>query len=246
MRASQFLRRFFEPGRPERAILLSVSLGAGALANQARLHNALARRGVRRPKFAVAAAVTALVLACEAPGAIVSARRARAARARLVGGEWSTEHDVSLGEVPAGARALITGMLDFSADPGSKALRSQLEGAREKLWATHSGAYSTIELDVADAEGLPRVVPHQQVFPVIAEFDDPRSGDPRKVRLEISDGQLARLRIEEAAEPAALPESEQGLWPSPWPALAEVVFSIESDAPSDARAARLVQRARSL
>ena len=203
----------------------------------AKAHGALVRRGVRRPRTVLALATVALSLLSDLP----NLREARREAARDSAANADSEAE-AFGELPEGARSLITGMLDFSADRGSAALRAQLAEAREQLWDGSSGAYSEIDIDLPHPEALPRVVPHSHVFPVIARFDDPESGQPREVRLDIEEGRLSRLRIEEADDAGSedtgpdpdwdAEAHERGLWPSAWPARAEVTFSLESDSPA--------------
>lgn len=241
------------------------TLGAGAVlglsplgeAFDAKLQRSLARRGVRRPRVALAIAGAALVLASELPG-ILARRRAR--RTSL-GTDLSTgpssalgigpagDH-TTLGDLPDGARALIAGMLEYSAEPSAGALAAQLRDARELVWQGVPGSYDVINIDVSDAHAAPRAVPHEQRFPVTAEFRDPDSGTNRLVRLFVEDGLLARLTLEDGTAGDATRgntagrthrASAAGRWPGQWPTLAEVTFSLESDAPSDRRAAILAR-----
>lgn len=196
----------------------------------AKLHGALVRRGVRTPRLALAATTVALSLLGELPS-LLEARRNRAAARHSGAADPAQEY----GELPAGARSLIAGMLDFSADRGSAALRTQLAAAREHLGEDPSGAYSAIDIDFEDTESLPRVVPHQHVFPVIARFDDPDTGARREVRLDINEGRLSALRIDEVTDADDYDWDDEAharsLWPSAWPARAEVTFSLESNSP---------------
>ncbi|KUF07077.1 hypothetical protein [Leucobacter sp. G161] len=295
MAVPQFLRRFITPGRPERAALYTVALGAAALIDPAKLtpggraayrlalagitaavvagdtprelgpqgraaaatvaggavlglaeagealdgtlQRSLARRGVRRPRLVFAAVTAGLAFATELP-ALLANRRGVSYRSGNSQHMAVVDH-VPFGEVPEGARTLITGMLDFSADPGSEALRAQLASARERLGDGGSGSFDTIDIVVLDAEALPRAVPHRQQFPVVAEFADPNTGSPRVVRLGIDGGSLAQLTIEADDRAADSP----WLWPERWPALAEVTFSVEGSEPVNSRAAKLARAA---
>lgn len=245
------------------------TLGAGAVvglsplgeALDSRLQRSLARRGVRRPRVALAIAGAALVLASELPS-ILAKRRAR--RTGL-GVDPSSAHNIdltgdhtALGDLPDGVRALIAGMLEYSAEPSAGALAAQLGDTRELVWQGVPGSYDVINLDVSDAHAAPRAVPHEQRFPVTAEFRDPDSGANRLVRLFVEDGFLARLTLEDgtagdtahgdtagstAGSTAGRTHraSAAGRWPQQWPTLAEVTFSLESEAPSDRRAAILAR-----
>lgn len=226
------------------------ALGAGAVvglspvgeALDGKLQRSLASRGVRRPRVALAIAGAALSLASDLPG-LLTARRVRGA---LPGWADPDGGDTTIGELPDGARALIAGMLEFSAEPGARALAAQLGAARERVWQGVPGSYDAIDLDVAEAAAAPRAVPHEQRFPVTAQFRDPDSGAGRTVHLFVEAGLLARLTIDESADEATAAGSARGgrsssLWPSRWPALAEVTYALESGEPSDRRAANLAR-----
>lgn len=230
MSAFQVLRRCFAPERPERAIPLISVLGTAVLA------------------FAVGRILPA----------VLASRRSRSTPAISgPGRSRAAAGTAAYGELPEGARSLISGMLDFSADPGSKALRGQLANARELHEQGRAGESNALLIDVPHPETLQRAVPHRQVFPVRAEFADPDTGAPRLVRLAIDAGVLSQLSI--AEDPQRLPHApspeqtssapkaaSRRLWPARWPSLADVTFTVESEAPSDTRAARLVRTDRSL
>lgn len=222
MSAFQVLRRCFAPERPERATLLASVLGAAALT---------------------------FALGLVAP-AVLAARRGRTAPAAPGRGRArAAVSEAGYADLPEGARSLISGMLDFSADPGSKALRAQLASARELRERGRAGDRNALLIDVPSAETLQRAVPHQQTFPVRAEFTDPETGAPRLVRLAIDAGVLSQLSIAgdpqrpqqpSATErpPAPTGAASRPLWPARWPQLADVTFSVETEAPSDTRAAK--------
>lgn len=304
MSASQFFRRCITPGRPERAVALSLLLGAvalidpaklgpgsralyrtglaglsagvvaadadeqllpetrvaaalaaggatlglaqGAEAIDARLQRSLRRRGVVKPRLVFAAATVALSLAAELPAlrAAANQRRSGSSAGDPVGLESAGEH--TLAPLPEGARAVIAGMLDFSADPSSSALRAQLGSARERLWDGISGSFDIITLVVHEPDTLPRAVPYDQVFPVTARFVDRDSGRTRIVRLRVESGRLAELSIEDLDDGSGddsdrLGSIEAGSWPATWPQVAEITFAAEDAAPVDARAARLAR-----
>lgn len=303
MSASQFFRRVLAPGRPERAVVLAVALGAATLidpaklttgkraayriglagltaadiatdvppgtsgtarsaaavaaggavlglseageAFDARLQRALVRRGVSRPRLVLAAAGVAISLAAELPAVIRASRIRRALAARgLAGVDLGPETDSALAELPDGARAVIAGMLDYSAEPSAGALLAQLDSAREQLWEGVSGSYDVISIEVADADTLPRAVPHVQRFPVSATFTDPVSGSTRVLRLFVESGMLAQLTIEDASvtdEWSAGDANASALWPAQWPQLAEITFALDSEAPADRRGARIAR-----
>ena len=304
MSASQFLRRCITPGRPERAVALSLLLGAAALidpaklgpgtralyrtalagvsaaavasdaddelstetrlaaavaaggatlglaqgaeALDARLQRALRRRGVSKPRLIFAAASTALSLAVELPALRSAAAKRRATAGGTSSGIPESADGHTLAPLPEGARAMIAGMLDFSADPSSSALRAQLASANERLWEGVSGSFDIISLVVDEPDALPRAVPYDQGFPVSAQFVDPDSGRARVVRLRIESGQLAELSIEDlddgsGDESDRIGSIEAGSWPATWPAIAEITFEAEDAAPVDARAARLAR-----
>ena len=321
MAVPQFLRRFITPGRPERAALYTVALGAAALIDPAKLtpggraayrlalagitaavvagdtprelgpqgraaaatvaggavlglaeagealdgtlQRSLARRGVRSPRLVFAAVTAGLAFATELPALLSARRDGLTSEGWTFGFNAGDDSDrATYGNLPEGARSLVAGMLDFSADQGAEALRAQLAVARERIWDNAPGAYEVIEFDVPGADALPRAVPHSQLFPVIAEFDDPRTGAARLVRLSIGDGRLEQLTIEANSAVAdddnsdansldmVFPEEAWGaaprtswLWPERWPALAEVTFSVEGSEPVNSRAAKLARAA---
>ncbi|MBP6685874.1 MAG: hypothetical protein KA158_10680, partial [Leucobacter sp.] len=189
---------------------LSVATGGAVLglaeageALDGKLQRSLVRRGVRKPRIVFAAITAAAALAAELPA--LRASRHGITLNSPAPDPLDPDSATTQGELPEGARALITGMLDFSADPGAEALRTQLAVAREKVWNDSPGAYEMIDFYIPEAEALPRAVPHRQLFPVIAEFDDPVTGAPRIVRLSIEDGRLEQLSIE-----TNLPEGDDG------------------------------------
>ncbi len=301
MSASQFFRRVLAPGRPERAALLAIALGAATLidpakltkgkraayrlgiagltaadiatdvppgtsatsrsaaavaaggavlglsevgeAFDARVQRALVRRGVSRPRLVLAVSGVAISLAAQLPGVIRASRITRGLHPRgLSGLDVGAGGHPEFAELPDGARAVIAGMLDYSAEPSAGALLAQLDSAREQLWEGVSGSYDVISIDVAEAESKPRAVPHVQRFPVSASFADPATGKTRVLRLYIESGMLAQLTIEhEEAHAEWQPNDsrEVGLWPARWPSLAETTFALDSDAPKDRRAARI-------
>lgn len=208
----------------------------------ARLQRALVRRGVSKPRLVFATATFALSLMAELPS-VVAARRARSAAApgSRRGFDGAGGSSGTPAELPAGARSLIAGMLDFSADPSATALRTQLDSAQELVWGGVSGSYDVITIAVGDAAALSRAVPHEQQFPVTASFVDSATGQRRLVRMRVAGGMLAELTIENPEDSEApgdpFPQTA-GNWPSRWPALAEVTFQLDSDAPTDPRAAK--------
>lgn len=216
-----------------------LGLAEASEALDTRLQRGLIRRGVRRPRLVFAAATFALTLAVEIP-AVIAARKAPRSGIPVAG--RVADGDLSYLPLAAGARALIAGMLDFSAEPSSEPLRTQLAAAREKTWDGVSGSFGMIVLDVQGAEALPRAVPHRQQFPVVAEFADPTTGEQRVLRLSIEDGQLEHFSIEAGGVHAAAHDIDSGardeLWPRQWPAVAEVTFTLETSLPVDTRAAK--------
>lgn len=226
-----------------------LGLSEAGEALDAKLQRGLLRRGVSRPRLVFAAVTFALTLATEIPAVLAARKSHRSgidingfASADQCADDEGADDDISYEPLPAGARALVAGMLDFSAEPSSEPLRAQLAVAREKVWAGIPGSFGIIEFDVPGAEALPLAVPYRQQFPVVAEFADPETGEPRVLRLAVEDGRLEQLSIEVSdgndAEYALALGDRDELWPRTWPAVAEVTFTLETSAPRDTRAAK--------
>lgn len=233
----------------------ALGLSEASEALDGKMQRSLVKRGVRKPRLVFAAVTVALAISAELPALIAARRSARACSTAAAGtavpgsspGKGTdTNSEISpmtYAALPEGARAIITGMLDFSADPGSEALRTQLTLAQETIWGGVSGLYDLIEIDVEDAASLPRAVPHRQHFPVSASFQHPERGASVVARLEIEDGLLARLHIEAEDPAVGLTLGSGSLWPKRWPAIAEMHFAVESAAPLDIRAAKRARTA---
>ncbi len=117
-------------------------------------------------------------------------------------------------------RGLIEGMLDATETAGVRELRAQLAVAHEVHWADEftSTVYFEVPADV------PRAVPHDQVFPVRAQFVGPE-GAPHQVLLQLSAGRLDHLTAEASdQETVEFVESLLTEWPDP----SEVVYAMDS------------------
>jgi hypothetical protein len=136
----------------------------------------------------------------------------------------SIDAQEQVGPLTAAVRELTRGILTAAVLPGADALLGQLEQAEEVHWNgdSASSAYFKVPDDV------PRAVPHQQVFPVVARFET-ETGLPLQVMLHIRDGKLEHLSIDTFGE-AEEPLDEI---PDRWPNLGEVQFVI--DGPDGAR-----------
>lgn len=158
----------------------------------ARIHDGLVRRGVKRPRLALAV-TSALFGAASMLVDLVWRNRADAAETNTdFAEELSVESTVMTEEV----RHLVSLLLSGTDDFGAAALRTQLATARLEGYVgeDENAFYPGIGFVVDDA--LPRAVPGDANFPVIGRYH-PLDGHSFDVYLSIQDGKLASLSIGE-------------------------------------------------
>lgn len=187
---------------------------------------ALSRRGVTRPRLAVAAGAVALALGLSVLDRSVAQQRADADADGTV--------DVPvLRPLPEPVRAIIAAILDQTEDHDSRRLRAQLGAAREESWSEVEEFVPMIELAVP--EDVPLAVPHTFTFPVSAHFRSTR-GVPCAVQLLVAGGRLSALVIDvygPAWDEMADDWDDEGdadplVDVTAWPALGELAFVTES------------------
>ncbi|WP_247826521.1 hypothetical protein [Arthrobacter antioxidans] len=178
----------------------------------ARLEEKLRRAGTRHPRRWMAAGTAAFTFA----GFLSDRAAARRAQVRAM----LDDEPEQVRSLDPRVRGLIQGMLAAGDTAGARELRAQLDVAQEVYWADEFT--STVYLDVpAD---MPRAVPHDQVFPVRAQFLGPE-GTPYHVVLQLSAGQLDHLA-------AATPDQENAgsvdSFLTEWPDPSEAVYIVDS------------------
>ncbi|WP_026552783.1 hypothetical protein [Arthrobacter sp. H20] len=178
----------------------------------ARLEEKLRRAGTRHPRRWMAAGAAAFTFA----GFLGDRAAARRGPFMAVPGD-EPEQARSL---DPRVRGLIEGILDASDIAGARELREQLGAAQEVYWADEfiSTVYFKVPAD------LPRAVPHDQVFPVRAQFVGPE-GAPYQVLLQISAGQLDQLAAETSDQETA--ESVDNFLKE-WPDPSEAVYVLDN------------------
>ncbi|UCR90256.1 hypothetical protein [Mycetocola spongiae] len=134
-----------------------------------------------------------------------------------------------LEDLTPGARALIEGMLEFTGDHGSAALRAQLALARERVYP-EGGPEVWLSVDEPAGAALPLAVPHRYTFPVSARFIS--DGVPMRARLDIEEGRLDILLLEPDPEAGGAASFSA---PIPWPVRADVTYSIDTADPRSLR-----------
>ncbi|WP_394250971.1 hypothetical protein [Arthrobacter pityocampae] len=170
---------------------------------EARLEDRLRRAGARHPRRWMAAGAAAFTFAGFL-GDRAAARRARVAV--ILDGDSE-----QVKPLDPRVRGLIEGILDASDVPGARELRAQLAVAQELSWGDEFT--STVYFDVpAD---LPRAVPHDQIFPVRAQFAGP-GGVPYQLALQLSAGHLDHASVEPTdRETGDLADGPLTEWPDP-------------------------------
>ncbi|WP_262103461.1 hypothetical protein [Arthrobacter sp. Marseille-P9274] len=112
--------------------------------------------------------------------------------------------------VTPAVRDLAEGILRAADVPGADALLAQLQQAQEIYW--EEDFVTTAQFKVPD--GLPRAVPHTQVFPVTARFEA-ENGVPLQVTLQVYNGKLDHLAIEAVDETEESADDVVDAWPEP-------------------------------
>ncbi|GAA2173522.1 hypothetical protein GCM10009784_08160 [Arthrobacter parietis] len=114
-------------------------------------------------------------------------------------------------DLAPGLRSIVEGILGARRIPGARELLAQLDAAQEVHWGNEFD--STAHFRVP--EDLPRAVPHNQVFPVRAQFTGP-DGTRLQLLLHIYDGELEILTVD-AADPdhTGYVDGDLTGWPDP-------------------------------
>lgn len=170
---------------------------------EARLEEGLRRAGARHPRRWMAAGAAAVTFA----GFLGDRAAARRESAVAMLDDASEQ----VNPLDPRVRGLIEGILGASDTAGAQELRAQLAVTQELSWGDEFT--STMYFDVpAD---LPRAVPHDQIFPVRAQFTGP-GGAPNQVVLQLSAGHLDHLAVEPAdQENVDLDDGLLAEWPDP-------------------------------
>lgn len=134
----------------------------------------------------------------------------------------AAQEDLSeqIGPVDSRVRTLVEGILSAREIAGAPQLREQLNVAMQAHWGDEFT--TTAHFKVPD--DLPRAVPHNQMFPVRAQFIGP-AGATQQIVLQIFDGQLDHLAANETAPESA---DSVGDFLLEWPDPSEVVYVIDS------------------
>ncbi|MHA7220319.1 hypothetical protein ACX80L_15705 [Arthrobacter sp. MDT1-48-3] len=170
---------------------------------EARLEERLRRAGARHPRRWMAACAAALTFA----GFLSD----RAAADRAWGMAMLDDDSEQVKPLNAHVRSLIEGILNASDIAGARELRAQLAVAQELSWGDEftSNVYFDVPAD------LPRAVPHDQIFPVRAQFTGP-GGATYQVVLQLSAGHLDHLVVEPTdQENVDLADGLLAEWPDP-------------------------------
>lgn len=206
------------------AVAMTYAFAEVAEAVDAAAVRGLARRGVRRPRLAVAAGSVAAAL-----GLAVLDRRTRS----LGTAEEDDVVDIVERPLPERVRDIIAAILERSEDHDSLRLRAQLLVASEQVWGEDEFGHA-VEITVPD--DVPLAVPHEFAFPVSAHFRT-RRGVPCEIRLLVVQGHLASLVMDVHSpewDEIADEWDDAGGDPDPladigdWPLLEELTFVTET------------------
>lgn len=175
-----------------------------------RIEQKLRAAGARNPRRWMAFTAAALTFA----GFLADRAAARKPRSSAEAFDGYDEYDETerIGQLDPAVRDLAEGILRAGNSAGATELLAQLDAAQEVSWGVE-GYGPAVEFRVPDE--LPRAVPHEQVFPVRAEFAAP-NGVHLQVVLHVYDGRLDQLTVEKAEEDDgdAAVELPDG-WPDP-------------------------------
>lgn len=169
----------------------------------ARLEQKLRRAGVEHPRRWMAAGAAALTFA----GFLGDRAAARKGSFEAM----PLDQLERVRPVHPAVRRLVEGILKAADIAGAELLLAQLDAAQEIYWDDEFS--STAQFTVPD--DLPRAVPHEQVFPVRAQFTCP-NGIQLQIVLQIDDGKIEHLTVD-AADPDSADDA-YGLitgWPDP-------------------------------
>ncbi|MEE6281168.1 hypothetical protein [Georgenia sunbinii] len=150
----------------------------------------LRRRGVRRPRVAMAVAGVGL--------ALTMSLLERRADARTAAADDDGDADEAIvRELPQQVRDIVAAILEQTEDHDSLRLRAQLAVAGEEVWGDDDGFGRMLELAVPD--DVPLAVPHTFTFPVSGRFLSSR-GVPCAVQLLVDGGRLSAVVIDVASD----------------------------------------------
>ena len=157
----------------------------------ARLHDGLIRRGVRRPRLCVAAGTAALSLGAFWAGQGESGHLVESEDDVVESGE-------ALSAVPENVRELVEAILASTDEYGAPQLRMHLSAAQLVSYDEEAGEaefWPFVQFRVP--ESLPRAVPGNATFPFVGRFRgmDDRTFD---VRVAVENGYLDSVVVEEA------------------------------------------------
>ncbi|MFT3944207.1 MAG: hypothetical protein QM705_10370 [Ancrocorticia sp.] len=159
-----------------------------------KLHDALVRAGVRRPRLAMAAASAILGFAAWWEGRHESQPFVELVGDDVVDGEGETYAEDETVDLPEDVHALVAALLEKTDAYGAPELREQLTQARALLsnGEIEDAFYPGIGFEVP--RELPRAVPGDCAFPVIGRYR-PIDGRTFDVRLSTQMGRLSSLYI---------------------------------------------------
>lgn len=193
---------------PLKAVVGLAAAGASmALADKsdrldARMVQALRSAGLRHPRWWLAAGASALMF-----GSYLLDRATTGAGTRFV----TLEEAGTVRPIDPAARKLVEGMLTVADIPGSEVLLAQLERAEELSWDEEFDTTLTFQIP----DDVPRVVPHDQTYPVHALFEA-ANGFSFRLRLQTVDGKLDFLAVEAADDDYPDPIYDLiDRWPTP-------------------------------
>lgn len=178
----------------------------------ARLEEYLRRTGTRHPRRWMAAGTAVVTFA-----GFLSDRAA--AKEKQVTAMWDNSSE-QVRSLDPRVRELIEGILDATDIIGARELREQLAVAQEIFWSDEF--ISTVYFAVPP--GMPRAVPHDQIFPVRARLNA-LDGATYQLVLYLSDGYLNHLAVEPLVPQDVEPlDSLLAGWPNP----SDVVHVLDS------------------
>ncbi|WP_024476565.1 hypothetical protein [Arthrobacter sp. CAL618] len=177
-----------------------------------RLENKLRQVGIQHPRRWMAAGTAAFIAA-----GFVGDRAAARRREFLAMLEDQSEQ---VRPLDSKVRKLVRGILSASEERGAQELRAQLDAAEEVYWDDEFTGTAYFKVP----EGLPRAVPHNQVYPVRARFIGP-DGASHQVLVQVLDGMIDHITAEVTNQEDA--DQVEGLLEG-WPDAAEVVYVLDS------------------
>lgn len=181
---SDFFRRPLRAGFTAAGVGAALALAEASDAIDARLHQSLVRRGVKRPRLVLAAASAVFVAL-----SYISPRKDDTAEVKA-----EEFPDADTVPVPSEVRALVNTLLSATDDWGAPQLRAQLEVAEAIAYSgeDEEAIYPGVGFSVPD--GLPRAVPGSGNFPIIGRYH-PFDGRSADVYLSIQNGRIDALSI---------------------------------------------------